>query len=91
MEAPKIIRNPIANCDAGRKKVVEGIISSAYLTTFQHQAMDGIIKSSMTPAETKEAKAPKSCKAKTRKADAMATPQQIGMVHFPGSPYPRRR
>lgn len=91
MQTPKVIRNPIANCDAGRKKVVEGIIQSAYLTTFQHQAMDGIIKSSMTPAETKEAKAKKSCKVSTRKAEGINTPQQIGMVHIPGSPYPRRR
>lgn len=90
MQTPKIIRNPVADCDAGRKKIVEGIIKSSLLTTFQRHCLDGIIKSSLTPAETKEALAPKSCKAKTRKVKGDATPQQIGIVHYPGSPYPRK-
>ena len=86
-----IIRNPIKDCHIARKNVVDGIInSSSYLTTFQRNAVDGIIKSPLTPSETKEAMSKKSCKVTTTKGKATATPQQIGIVHFPGSPYPRK-
>lgn len=91
MQTLKIIRNPIPDCEAGRKKIVDGIIKSSLLTTFQRHCMDGIIRSTMTPAETKEALSKKSCSTKTRKVKGDATPQQIGVVQYAGSPFPKRR
>jgi hypothetical protein len=78
MSASHVIKSAMT-ADQSAKRVSDGIIESAMLTTFQRDAMDGIIKSAMP----EKGPAPKPL----QKSKASKTPQRLGSVHFPGSRY----
>jgi len=81
LNIPPIIANP-AGAKQSEKKVVEGIINSALFTPAQHEAIDGIIRSSLSGV--------KSRKADLIKVHPSATKLTIGTEHIPGTKYPRR-
>ena len=78
MSSPHVIKSAMT-VDQSQKKVADGIIHSAMLTTFQRDALDGIIKSAM-PEKGPAVKA-------LSKSKASKTPQHFGSMHFPGSRY----
>lgn len=62
------------------KKVADGIIHSAMMTSFQRDAMDGIIKSAIPEKVAAPVK-------QIHKSKPSKTPQAMGFVHYPGSKY----
>jgi len=72
-----IIQNA-SSADQSNKKVADGIIQSAMLTSFQRQAMDGILDSAMPEKKGPAMKA-------IQKTKPSKTPQHLGAVHYPGS------
>ena len=75
----KVIANA-ARARAPEKAVVEGILESAYLTDFQRDTLDGIVKNAMP-----EKRAPAG--AQIHRTAPEATKKAVGFVHFPGSRY----
>ncbi len=75
---PKVIKS--ARKVESEKKVADGILRSAYLTSFQREAMDGVVKSAMP--EKMGPKVKMMGKVKPGK-----THQDIGVVHYPGTKY----
>ena len=88
---PRIIKS--ARGVEPSKTIMRGIIDSAYLTSFQRQAMDGIVTSASPRGEIRSAPVGKSDKrgALLHKVKAGKTHQDIGVVHYQGSKYPPRR
>ncbi len=78
MSAPHVIKSAMT-AEQSNKKVADGIIHSAMMTTFQRDAMDGIIKSAMPD----KGPAPNPL----QKVKPSKTPQRMGAMHFPGSRY----
>lgn len=85
--APKLIKSASGKEDMKMTKAQEGILKSAYFTSFQHAAMSGVVKSAMP--EKMGPKVKMMGKVKPGK-----TTQDIGVVHYPGSKYaafPKRK
>lgn len=78
MQIPPIIANP-AGAKQSEKKVMEGVINSALFTPAQHEAIDGIVRSSL-PGATR--------KSPLFKVIPGATHYDIGTQHIPGTKYP---
>jgi hypothetical protein len=78
MSSPHVIKSAMT-VDQSQKKVSDGILQSAMLTSFQRDAMDGIIKSAIP--EKGPAVKP------LHKSKASKTPQHFGSMHFPGARY----
>ena len=78
--APKIIKSASGVGKSMKTKIAEGIIESAHFTTFQHDAMSGIIKSAMPDKVGPKVKL-------MGKVKAGKTKQDIGVVHYPGTKY----
>ena len=85
MERPKVIKS--VSTRESESKVAEGIIKSAYMTTFQRQAMAGIIQNAMPEKMGPDVKL-------FQKVKPGKTENQIGVMHYPGSKYgahPKRK
>jgi len=81
---PEIIRDGGMKRQSERK-VADGILHSAMLTSFQRHAIDGLINTGqMAHHGSDDAHSVKDIL--THKIKASATHQQIGARHFPGSP-----
>jgi hypothetical protein len=78
---PPIIANA-AGAKQAEKKVMEGIINSALFTPAQHEAIDGIVRSSLPGVKHKASE--------LVKVKPSATPLVIGTEHIPGTKYPKR-
>ena len=85
MHAPTIIHDPSKGRQT-EKKVMDGIIHSAMLTSFQRSSIDGIITSAV-PSHEKKKGGKESSKPLVSKVKASKTPQDIGMRHYQGSKY----
>ena len=81
LNIPPIIANP-AGAKQSEKKVVAGIIGSALFTPAQHEAIDGIVRSSLSGV--------KSRKSDLIKVHPSPTTLSIGNQHIPGTKYPKR-
>lgn len=82
MQGPNVIKNA-AILHEKEKVVADGIIHSAAMTSFQRQAMDGIVKNAL-PEKSPMAK-------ELPTVRPSATYQDVGYVHYPGSRYPAKR
>jgi hypothetical protein len=79
LRIPNIIRNTEA--DAGKRKVMDGVLRSTFLSPTQRQdVMEGIVRRTMP-----EKKAP--AHAAVVKVKEGKTRRMPGAVHIPGSPY----
>ena len=84
-----IIQNA-AKGKESEKRVMDGIIHSGVLSTFQQNGLDGIIKSAMPHSAQVERKASMSAKGRkpmTSSVKAPATHFSPGFVKYPGSSY----
>ena len=83
-----IIQNP-AKAHESSRKVMDGVISSGVLSTFQENALDGIIKSGMTKKQESHSsgKGKGGKRPMTSSVKAPATKYQAGFVKYPGSSY----
>ena len=79
---PPIIANA-SSAKQPEKKVLAGVINSALFTTAQHEAIDGIVRSSL-PGDGKRHSA-------LFKVVPGATAMSVGNEHVPGTLYPQRR
>jgi hypothetical protein len=77
---PPIIANA-AGAKQPEKKVLAGVINSALFTPSQHEAIDGIVRSSL-PGDGKR-------HSELFKVHAGATHYDIGKEHIPGTMYPK--
>lgn len=75
--APKMIRSAISAGDKKMSAAMDGVLKSAHFTSFQHQAMKGIIDD----AKVKKDKPMKMLS----KVKAGKTKKTIGVVQYPGS------
>jgi hypothetical protein len=82
MQGPNVIKNASVMHER-EKKVADGIIHSAAMTTFQREAFDGIIKSGLPEKSPKVKELPT--------VRPSATYQDVGYVHYPGSRYPAHK
>ena len=82
LSIPPIIANP-AGAKQSEKKVVEGIIKSALFTPAQHEAIDGIVRSSLPGVKHRASE--------LIKVHPSPTTLSIGNEHIPGTKYPKRR
>ncbi len=79
-----IIRNPAVGKESERK-IMDGIIHSGVLNTFQTKAVDGLVQSGMPDHRrgiSHKGKAPL-----THPSKKPATPYAPGFVKYPGSNY----
>jgi hypothetical protein len=86
MDRPKTIKSATGRPES-ETAVANGILKSAYLTTFQRSAMAGIVKSAMPEKMGPEVKL-------LQKVKPGKTKEDIGVVHYPGSKYggyPKRK
>lgn len=86
-KAPKLIKSASGSGEMKMTKAAEGVLKSAHFTTFQHQAMAGVVKSAMPDKMGPAVKM-------MGKVKAGKTKQDIGVVHYPGSKYaayPKRK
>jgi hypothetical protein len=75
----------IANASMAKqpeRKVLAGVINSALFTPAQHEAIDGIVRSSL-PGDGKR-------HSELFKVHPSATAMSIGNEHIPGTLYPKR-
>jgi hypothetical protein len=79
MKHPHIIQDS-RRAHQTEHKVTEGIIDSAYLTSFQRQGMKHIVESAMPEKKMDDGKSPS-----LHQGKASATKQSIGHRHFQGS------
>ncbi len=79
---PPIIANP-AGAKQSEKQVMSGIINSALFTPAQHEAIDGIVRSSLPGVKHKASE--------LVKVHPSATAQTIGTEHIPGTKYPKKK
>lgn len=78
---PPIIANA-AGAKQSEKQVLSGIINSALFTPAQHEAIDGIVRSSLPGVKHKASE--------LIKVHPSATAHIIGTEHIPGTKYPSR-
>lgn len=74
---PEIITNPSEGRTDSRK-LMDGLVESSLMTSFQRQAIDGIISGAMPQAG-------KPSGGQAGKVKPYATQQKSGTIHFPGS------
>lgn len=85
--APKIIKSASGEGKMKMTKAMNGVLKSAHFTSFQHQAMSGVISSAMPDKMGPKVQL-------MGKVKAGKTKQDIGVVHYPGSKYaayPKRK
>ena len=84
-----IIQNA-AKGKESEQRVMDGIVHSGVLSTFQQNGLDGIIKSALPPKAQAEHKKDSSARGKkplTTSVKAPATKFSAGFVKYPGSSY----
>lgn len=67
------------------RKVMDGVIHSGVLNTFQSKAVDGLVQSGMP--DHKRGISHKGDKPMLHASKKPATPVSAGFVHYPGSSY----
>jgi hypothetical protein len=79
-----IIRDPSRGKESDRK-IMDGVIHSGVLNTFQTKAVDGLVQSGIP--EHKRGKHDSGKAPLTHKSKKPATPYSPGFVHYPGSQF----
>ncbi len=79
-----IIRNAAVGKESERK-IMDGVIHSGVLNTFQTRAVDGLVQSGMP--EHRRGISHKGDKPMTHPSKKPATPYSPGFVHYPGSAF----
>jgi len=84
MHAPTILHGGSMQHESS-KRVADGIIQSAMLTPFQRHAIEGMVNSGMPERRhTDDAKSTRGIE--THRVKPSRTHQDIGAMHYPGSP-----
>ena len=81
-----IIRDPSSGKQSERK-IMDGVIHSGVLNTFQVGGVDGLIQSGMPDSKRGMGSGGSGKAPMTHKSKKPATPYSPGMVQYPGSKY----